>query len=133
MTEPIPTLVDGEAPDRPEPVLDAAKLAGALSALVVAVVGLVLLIVAGRAADLDALTSALNGIGLAIAAVVAYLAPVWQARKARAKVTPLTDPRDAVGDQLVPSGRWVVEPQVDGRADHAAPEDNAETDPGRAG
>jgi hypothetical protein len=122
MTEPDPNLIDKRTPGyaahaakndpagdidllapRPEPVIDAAKLAGLLSAAVIAVLGVVGLVVGGNVlGNLDALANALTAAGIAIGAVVAYLLPVWQARKARAKVTPLADPRDPMGRKLVP-------------------------------
>jgi hypothetical protein len=93
-------MMDG-AP-RPEPVLDAAKLAGLVAAVVVAVLGVIALIVAGNVlGDLDALANSISAVIVAFSALAAYLAPVWQARKARAKVTPLADPRDLRGRKLI--------------------------------
>jgi hypothetical protein len=116
---------------RPEPVLDAARVAGLAAAFVIGVLGVVMLIITGQATDLGRLELAVNGLLTAGAALFAYLAPVWQARKARDQVTPLEDPRDADGHPygvLVEGGHvggvggYVVEPQVDGEPDHAAPD-----------
>lgn len=91
-----------ETPSR-EPVLDAARIGGLVAALIVAIGGTVTLVLAGRWTDITALGTALGGVISAALALSAYLAPVWQARKARAKVTPLIDPRDAAGRKLIPS------------------------------
>jgi hypothetical protein len=91
---------------RPEPVLDAAKLAGLVSALVVALLGIIALVVAGNVlGDMTTLSNAISSVIVAASALVAYLTPVWQARKARSKVTPLADPRDALGRALTLRGR----------------------------
>lgn len=129
MTDPT-TPVEGDLVDRPEPVLDAGRLAGLLSAVIVAVVGLVLLVAAGNFRDLSALAAAVNAVLVAAAAVAAYVLPVWQARRARARVTPLADPRDDAGEPLVvdvgdggTAPPYVLHPQTPGVADHAAPGD----------
>lgn len=118
---------------RPEPVLHAARIGGLLAALVVAIAATVSLALAGRWTDLDAWGATLGGLAGAVMALGAYVAPVWQAHKARAKVTPLSDPRDADGTPLVadlgdgstgtpyagpvlPTGRPAQQPDV---ADHA--------------
>lgn len=87
---------------RPEPVMDAAVLAGAVSGLVVAVGAA--LIVLGFATQDDVMNWATiaGGIVTSGAAVVAALMPIWRAYKARPLVTPLADPRDAEGRDLVP-------------------------------
>jgi hypothetical protein len=87
---------------RPEPVLDAARLAGLIAAVVVAVLGLVALVVAGNVlGNLDALSNAISAAVVAVSALSAYVLPVWQARKARDRVTPLADPRDYKGRKLI--------------------------------
>jgi Flp pilus assembly pilin Flp len=95
--------VEGEADDqpRPEPVLDAARIGGLIAALVIAVAATVSLVLAGKWTDINALGTALGGVAGAVLALIAYFAPVWQAHKARAKVTPLADPRDITGRQLI--------------------------------
>lgn len=110
---------------RPEPVVDEGRIAGAIAGAVVAVVGLVLLIVRGQAGDLTALHLALEGALTAVMAAAAVIAPIWRARKARAEVTPLEDPRTIDGEALVvatePAGRY-VDTRTPGVAAHAAPE-----------
>lgn len=100
---------------RPEPVLDAAKLGGLVAAAVVAVLGVVLTVAAGITLDnLTALGVVIAGAVTAVAALGAYLAQVWQGRKARAQVTPLDDPRDEAGRELVPAGVSDSEHLADG-------------------
>jgi hypothetical protein len=132
MTPPTQLEPAGEQ-QRPEPVLDEAKVAGTVSAVVVAVVALVLLVIRGQAADLTALQLAVEAVLSTGAAAVALLAPVWRARRARRQVTPLEAPQTADGVPLVPIDEaqvvvaekpapWVVEPQTPDHPDHAAPE-----------
>lgn len=90
---------------RPEPVLDAAKLAGAIAAVIVAV-GIALRL-AGLAdvvdEDLARIAEAASNAVLGAATAWALVGPWITARlKARDKVTPLTDPRDARGVELLP-------------------------------
>ena len=82
---------------RPEPVLEAARLAGLVSAVVVAVGGALVLLGVATLEDVTAWSVAAGGIVTAAVALVAYVAPVWQARKAREAVTPLSSPRDSDG------------------------------------
>lgn len=129
---------------RPEPVVNEGRIAAAVGGAVVSVVGLVLLIVRGQASDLSVLQVALEGTLTAIMAAAAVVAPIWRARKARGKVTPLADPRTASGTPLVPAPAAKVlvseddlgiqavgelEPHVDTRTPgypaHAAPEEPA--------
>lgn len=77
---------------RPEPVLDHVRLGALVAAAVVAIVGVVLVVTSGRWADLDALGKAVGGAVTAVGALSVYLAPMWQARKARELVTPVADP-----------------------------------------
>lgn len=93
--------IEADLLPRPEPVLDAAKIGGLIAALVVAIAATVSLVLAGRWTDINALGTTLAGLASAVLALTAYFGPVWQARKARAKVTPLADPRDASGRKLV--------------------------------
>lgn len=99
-------------PDRPQPVLDAAKLGGLVSAAVTTVGGAVFLIAAGVTSD--SVGAVGTAVGLAVTALVAlvvYVVSGVQGRKASAKVTPLTDPQDDRGVALVP---------VDEYGEHAA-------------
>lgn len=124
--------------DRPEPVLDQGRIAAAIGGAVVSIVGLVLLIVRGQATDLSVLQVTLEGVLTACMAAAAVIAPIWRARKARSKVTPLEDPRTAAGDPLVPvpvakvvvsedehglrfDGR-LIDTRTPGEPGHAAPE-----------
>lgn len=94
--------IEANLQPRPEPVLEAARLGGLVSAVVVTVAATVSLVLAGQWTDINALGTVLGGLTGAVMALIAYIAPVWQARKARAKVTPLADPRDLLGRKLVP-------------------------------
>jgi Flp pilus assembly pilin Flp len=96
-----PVEVEADDQPRPEPVLDAARIGGLIAALVIAVAATVSLVLAGKWTDINALGTALGGVAGAVLALIAYFAPVWQAHKARAKVTPLADPRDIAGRQLI--------------------------------
>jgi hypothetical protein len=93
--------VEANLQPRPEPVLDAAKIGGLIAALVVAIAATVSLVLAGRWTDINALGATLGGVASAVLALIAYFGPVWQAHKARAKVTPLADPRDSIGRRLI--------------------------------
>lgn len=97
--------IEADLQPRPEPVLQAAKLGGLVAAVVVAVAAVVSLVLAGQWTDINALGTVLGALAGAVMALIAYIAPVWQARKARAKVTPLADPRDMLGRKLVPQDR----------------------------
>jgi Flp pilus assembly pilin Flp len=88
---------------RPEPVLNAARLGGLIAAVVIAIAATISLVLAGRWTDINALGKSLGGAIGAVLALTAYVAPVWQAYKARKKVTPLSDPRDAAGRPLTPA------------------------------
>lgn len=121
---------------RPEPVVNAAKLGGLVAAVVVAIAAVIALVLAGRWTDINALGTTLGAFFGALIALAAYVAPVWQAYKARAKVTPLVDPQTAAGTQLVPiqipdavppPQQPIAEKHIDtrtpGYAAHAAPDD----------
>lgn len=86
---------------RPEPVLSAARIGGLIAALVVSIAAAVSLVLAGQWTDINALGTALGAVAGAVLALAAYCGPVWQAYKARPQVTPLSDPRDAQGRQLI--------------------------------
>lgn len=105
----IPDVADhAEKVERPEPVLNAAKLGGLLSAFFVAVGGVVALFVGGF--GLDDLGPLGVAIGLVITtglAVGVYLVQLWQGLRAREQVTPLASPRNSDGIALmeVPGSR----------------------------
>lgn len=88
--------------DRPEPVLQAAKLAGAVSGLVTA--GGATFVLLGWATGPQVMQWAViaGGIVTAVGALLAAALPLITARGARKQVTPLIDPRDADGVPLVP-------------------------------
>lgn len=99
---------------RPEPVVNGAAAAGAVTA----VVGL-LGIIAVTAHWITPEDSAVLGPAVAngVIALVGAVSALVAAVRARRHVTPLSDPRAADGTPLVRSG-----PQQPGIADHAAPE-----------
>lgn len=91
---------------RPEPVLDAAALAGTIAALIVALGGL---LKAVRwlpvEADVQAVADEASRVVLAVAALWSFGGPLLVARlRARDKVTPLADPRTSDGRPLVVDG-----------------------------
>jgi len=99
-----------EAPSdgpRPEPVMDAAKLAGAISAAILALGGLLkfLGILVPPDYDLDSLASQAGNAVLVLGGGWSLIGPAVVARfRARDKVTPLSDPRAADGTPLTPEG-----------------------------
>lgn len=91
------------AASRPQPVVDAAKLGGLVSAAVVAVGGAIFLVLAGVSTDtIGAVGVAIGAAVTAVTSLVVYVVPLVQGRKAAAKVTPLAAPRDHRGVELVP-------------------------------
>lgn len=131
----LPTTPASNVDDdnRPEPVVNAARLGGGVAAVVVAALGLIALVLAGHAGDLDALSKTLGALFTALGALTAYLAPLWQAYKARRQVTPLVDPRTADGEPLTTVAEHddrhaaaleVLEPPapLEHTPEHAAPE-----------
>jgi hypothetical protein len=90
---------------RPEPVLDAARVAGVVSAVILSIGGLLKLvgIVVPDDYDLQPLADQASSAVLAIAGAWALVGPWITARiRARDRVTPLADPRDAYGRRLTP-------------------------------
>lgn len=88
--------------NRPEPVLNAAVIAGAVAAVIIAVGGL--LRVLGWSADTDfqQVAESASNIIFALAAAWSLVGPWILAKfRARPKVTPLADPRDALGRKLI--------------------------------
>jgi len=114
MTDPA-TETPPAASGRPEPVLGAATGASALTSLA----GIVLLVLVfthvitpgGQAVLGPALASAIPTVVGAVSTVVA-------AYRARAKVTPLSDPRNAAGERLL-AARVLPSQQTPG-PDHSA-------------
>ena len=98
---------------RPQPVLDAGRLGGLVSAALVAVSSVFFLVQAGiNPGSITALGVAAQGAVTAVVSLLAYLLPRLHARGASAHVTPLEDPHDA---QMRP---LKVDPATYGR--HAA-------------
>jgi hypothetical protein len=117
-------------PSRPEPVLNAAAIASLLTTLT----GLTLTALAATHVLTPAGSATLGPVlAAAIPTVIGAASTLVAAFRARAKVTPLTDPRvlTAAGD-LISVGQAVAiaarqaaraaGPQTPGVADHAAPE-----------
>lgn len=119
MSEPVDTSGPGNdgipqhaAPDvpgldgpRPEPVLDAARVAGVISGLILSVGGVLKLLgwLIPSDYDLDTLAADAGNAVLAIGAAWSLVGPWVIARlRARDLVTPLSSPRDALGRELIP-------------------------------
>jgi hypothetical protein len=117
MTEPVDTSDPGNdgipqhaAPDvpgldapRPEPVLSAARVAGVISGVILSIGGVLKLVgwLVPADYDLEALADQAGNAILAIGAAWSLVGPWITARlRARDKVTPLVDPRDALGRPL---------------------------------
>lgn len=98
----------GKSERRPEPVLNAAKIAGALAGVILAIGGVLRLvgIIDIGDSDLqrvaDAASNAVLAVGVLWATVGPWVLAKWRARP---RVTPLADPRDERGRRLVPEGR----------------------------
>lgn len=103
---------------RPEPVVDAAKIAAAVSGLVAAAGAITTLVGWTTAEQVQSLLVLIGGLITALATLVAAAAPIVAAYKARAKVTPLADPRTNYGTALV---EFVEDDPTPPR--HAAPND----------
>ncbi|MFC0434583.1 hypothetical protein [Kutzneria buriramensis] len=90
--DPTTTPNDNSTPGRPRPVRKAAAIIGGLTALISGLVGSGLIT--------DGQGGALTGL---IAAVVALLGAFGFVASSEGKVTPLSDPHDNTGTQLVPA------------------------------
>ena len=102
----------GPVQPRPQPVLDAGKLGGLVSAALVAVSSVFFLVQAGiNPGSITALGVSVQGAVTAVVSLLAYLLPKLHAKHAATQVTPLSDPHD---DQ----GRPLIDPDTYGR--HAA-------------
>lgn len=106
---------------RPQPVIDAAKLGGLVSAAVIAVGGAIVLIVAGVTSEtLGAVGIAVGAAVTAVTALIVYIVSLVNGRAAAAKVTPLEAPQDDRGVPLIP---------VDHAADYGEHAEQAGVDP----
>lgn len=106
-TDPELVAVQPPAPSgpRPEPVMKAATLAGAISGTILTVGGLMKLATPWVPSDyaLQPLADQASNAVISVGMVWAIVGPWITARiKARDKVTPLADPRDVTGHSLVP-------------------------------
>lgn len=91
------------AENRPEPVTDAGKVAGTISGVITALAGLAVVVGLASAEEANALAVAISGVVMAVAALAAVVVPIWKSYQARNAVTPLADPRDEAGNELVPA------------------------------
>lgn len=90
---------------RPEPVLSAARVAGVISGAILSIGGVLKLVgwLVPADYDLETLASDAGNAVLSVAAAWSLVGPWIIARtRARDKVTPLVDPRDALGRKLIP-------------------------------
>ena len=97
-----PGVADHAAPDvRPEPVLDAAKIASAVSGTVGAIGAAFVLIGWATGEQVQSWVVVTGGIVSAVGTLVAVVAPIVAAYRARAEVTPLESPRNDDGVPLM--------------------------------
>lgn len=88
---------------RPEAVMNPVKLGGLAGAAVTSVGGVVYMVIDGVTGDeLTPLGVAVGAAVTAVAALGVYVSALFAGRAAREQVTPLSDPRDAFGNPLVP-------------------------------
>lgn len=88
------------AGDRPEPVLDAAKLAAAVSGTVLAIGAMLVLVGWVTADQVQSWAVIAGGIVTAIGTLIAVAMPIITALGARAQVTPLANPQSVDGAPL---------------------------------
>ena len=81
------------APERPEPVLDAAKLAGAVAAVLITAAGVLQVLGVVLPFDVEQLADRVSAALVAAAGLWAVGGPWLTARTAREKVTPIEDPQ----------------------------------------
>jgi hypothetical protein len=91
------------AESRPEPVVDAGKVAGAIAGVVTAIFSVLVVVGVVKQEDADTWLFVLSTFGGAVATLVAAALPIYQAYQARKKVTPLSDPENEEGVALVPA------------------------------
>lgn len=87
---------------RPEPVMDAAKIAGTVSGAVTGVGGLLVLFGYATTEDVRSWAVAAGGAVTGIGALLAAVLPIITAIGARGQVTPLADPKTVDGAALTP-------------------------------
>lgn len=93
---------------RPQPVLAAGQMAGAVGGVVSALATVAVVLGMVTQTDADSVVTAVTVAVGAIVTAVNVVLPIIQAMKARDMVTPLADPRDPSGIALVP----VVDPNL---------------------
>lgn len=86
-----------------EPVIDAAKISAKVTGVVAGVGGVLATLGYGTSEDWSAATAASGTLVLAGASLVGAVLPIINAFKARAKVTPLANPKSDAGVPLVES------------------------------
>lgn len=107
MTSLLPTAATS---DRPEPVLDAAKLAAAVSGVVLSI-GTVFVVVGWVTADEVQNWAVIGGgIVMSVGTLLAIVMPIITALGARAQVTPLAAPVSVEGVPLITSAAPPVVP-----------------------
>jgi hypothetical protein len=99
VTEPL----HAATPARPEPVVNFAKLASAVSGAVVALGAMFVLVGWASADQVQQWAVIAGGIVTAVGAVLAAVLPIGAASAARAQVTPLASPRAVDGAPMVPA------------------------------
>ena len=87
--------------NRPTPVIDYARLASLVSALVVAGGGVLVLLGFVTSDQVAQWAQTIGLVVIAAGGVLAYVLPLAQARKATELVTPVSDPRAGDGTRLV--------------------------------
>lgn len=90
---------------RPEPVLDAAKIAGAVSGAVTGIGGLLVLLGYAGDDDVRSWAVAAGGAVTGIGALIATVLPIITALGARGQVTPNSDPKTVDGAPLTPAAQ----------------------------
>jgi hypothetical protein len=95
---------------RPEPVLDAAKIAAAVSGTVLAIGTAFVLIGWATADQVQSWAVIAGGIVTAVGALIAVVLPIITAYGARAQVTPLAAPVSVEGVPLITSAAPPVAP-----------------------
>jgi fumarate reductase subunit D len=96
-------MSDNNGSDRPEPVLDEAKIAGTVTGVVTALLGVAAVLGLVAADDTNTVVTAVVAVATGVCTIVNFVVPKWRAWRARNKVTPISDPRGAFGVVLVPT------------------------------
>lgn len=89
--------------NRPEPVLDQARIAGTVNGVATGLGGILVTVGAASADDVTATQTALVAALSALVTLVNVVVPILRARVARGQVTPLASPQTTNGVPLVPT------------------------------